>query len=246
VRSQSCSRRATKLYGTKDLLVFRKVTEPSAASVEHATPALEDHGLVAGENHPDHWQDSNLAKLRSKTLNTLAKIQHELSSTDVNPIDGTPRMQPDHQVEPIVKPAQQSKPDNTSPSKAVLPDESHNVFDTETDWRHYPRVKREEYPVFTGTRRKWRHSRRSDDATGSQHKFGKSERRERRRRRRAVWRTAIGTGIVGAGVAYFVGAAAEKSRNGGSPTGGSGNEWVKKVEKAEKEKEKEVAKWMWR
>jgi hypothetical protein len=221
------------IYGTKDLLVFRRVAKPSAASVEQATPALADHGLVAGQNHPDHWNvDSAVKPVDSKMSN-------ESASTGVNPIDGTSRMQADYMNKIIAKAAQQNNPDSTSPAKSVLPDESDNVFDTETDWRHYPRVKREEYPVFTGTRRKWRQSRRSEDATSTQHKFERREQREQRRRRRAVWRTAIGTGIVGAGVAYFVGAAAEKSRKGDSGKGG--NEWAKKIEKTEKE----GSKWMW-
>jgi hypothetical protein len=222
------------IYGTKDLLVFRRVAEPTGTDVEHVMPALEDHGLVPGQNHPDHWNVDS-------AVNPVAfKMQKESASTEVNPVDGTSRMQAEYMDKLIAKATQQNKPDNTRSVKSVLPDESHNVFDTETDWRHYPRVKREEYPVFTGTRRKWRQPRRSEDTTSSQHKFERREQRERRRRRRAVWRTAIGTGVVGAGVAYFVGAAAEKSRKGDSGKGG--NEWAKKVEKAEKE----GAKWMWR
>jgi hypothetical protein len=57
-------------------------------------------------------------------------------------------------------------------------------------------------------------------------KFERREQRERRRRRRAGWRRAIGVGVLGAGVAYFVGAAAEKSRKDGE---GKKEEWAKKV-----------------
>lgn len=71
-----------------------------------------------------------------------------------------------------------------------------------TTIRHYPRVKREEYPVFTGTNRKW----------GSSRRLNKEARRERRQRRRTVWKSMIGTGLLAGGVAYTVGSLEEKSR----------------------------------
>ena len=228
------------IHGTKDLLVFRKVANPSALEAEQVVPALEDHGLVAGENHPDHWN--------SWPTPPEARAAKETTSAGINPVDGTSPLA--HMSKPSksreLHPVEQEfvhqikrKTEAETPSKPFLPDESHNVFDMETDWRHYPRVKREEYPVFTGTRRKWRQAR--DEMSKSQRKFERQY-RERIRRRRAGWRRVVGVGVVGAGVAYFVGAAAEKSRKDGE---GRKEEWVRKVEKAERA-EQEKGRWMWK
>ena len=230
------------IHGTKDLLVFRKVADPSALEAEQGTaaPALEDHGLVAGENHPDHWN--------SWPLTREAQATKETPLTSVNPVDGTSssaqitKSSESSLTHPVEEDflLNKAKLEVEGPSKPYLPDESHNVFDAETDWRHYPRVKREEYPVFTGTRRKWRQAWQADELSRPQlKKFERREQRERRRRRRAGWRRAIGVGVVGAAVAYFVGAAAEKSRKDG---GGKKEEWAKKVEKAELE----GGWWMWK
>ena len=222
------------IYGTKDLLVFRKVAESPAAEVEPVKPALEDHGLMAG----------------GRALPTSSGNLSKGSFAGINPVDGTSATQTDYRASAIddLSTLTYKRSDGTTVTRALtpkstLPDESHNVFDTETDWRHYPRVKREEYPVFTGTRRKWRQLRSALPATERLTRSEKKEhKRERVRRRRAVWKSIIGTGVVGAGVAYFVGAAAEKSRK--SDGGRGGDEWVRKVHS--QKKEPEISRWMWK
>ena len=207
------------IYGSKDLLVLRKVNEVVAREAE-AKPALEDHGLVAGEGHPDHW---------ARFKETVKSDWNML----LNPIDGTAKTAQSAAVEtepstgnfasptgfvnhdPVVSkvtndatPAAKSEQEATKPIRSEATEE----VDQDVDWRHYPRVKREEYPVFTGTKRKWRNTDRAERLERRE-----SRRKERERRREGggsfVGR-ALGVGIVGASVAYLVGAAAEKSRKG--------------------------------
>lgn len=175
------------IFGTKDLLVFRKVKAPV---VEASNSGLEDHGLVG-----------NLKQ-------TVAEMKRR-----VNPIDGTAGSSSDLQSSNSVtnNPAAQTSPEHTADdstnsqqqSSASLAEKLQEAEDV--DYRHYPRVRREEFPVFTGTRRKWnsnhrRHSKRSE------------ERVARKERRRSMWKRVLGAGFGTATVMYFVGAAAEKSR----------------------------------
>ena len=233
------------IYGSKELLVFRKVADSGAGPTG---PALEDHGLVAGENHPDHWVFTKAP----------AKAESESASASVNPVDGTSAAAAKQELlltkERLVERLDEIA--RSTPAKEALPDESDNVFDTETDWRHYPRVKRDEFPHFTGTKRKWRSKKRHAQAVVEHsepkyeedaHKWSRARARmERQDRKSRFWRRVVGATIVFSGGAYLVGSVAEKRRKeeeAMKAAGASaGEEWAKKLEKSEKE----ASKWMWK
>ena len=93
---------------------------------------------------------------------------------------------------------------NSEPTTAVPPAELTHTPDPgaeQPDYviRHYPRVKREEYPVFTGQRRKWQG-------------FLRTQLKRERKRRARRWRWVIGSGLTFAGVAYVVGSVEERGR----------------------------------
>ncbi|KAK3719280.1 hypothetical protein LTR37_004499 [Vermiconidia calcicola] len=175
------------IFGTKDLLVFRKVKAPV---VEAANVGLEDHGLIG-----------NLKQ-------TMAEMKRR-----VNPIDGTAGSLSERLSSSSITndPAVQTSTEHTASAStnaqqqhAPAPAEIVEVAE-DVDYRHYPRVRREEFPVFTGTRRKWNSNHR-------RHSKLSEERAARKERRRSMWKRVLGAGFGTATVMYFVGAAAEKSR----------------------------------
>ena len=267
------------IYGAKDLLVFRKVKEEAAVAevegvrAEEGRVGLEDHGLAAGEGHPDHWAASpgwmDFAERYGK--------EKENEKSEVNPIDGTSSAS---KTEVETEPSRGESGSATGSVKSasdllleLLPAESkaeswkandlittsyqdllsaeskaandpttssyhdhllaNDFHDSGIHYRHYPRVKREEYPVFTGTKRKWNRERSERSKRSEKH-----ERQERRkaykefkRARGSVVRTMLGFGVGGAGVMYFVGAAAEKRRKD------HGEDWARKARELERWRE---------
>ncbi len=170
------------IHATKDLLVFRKTPDfkQKEAKEEGLKSSLEDHGLLL------------TTATKSETPANAAEDIRSIGS-GVNPVDGTTAVpfEPPH--------AELERP------SAVEPNEQTEEKDY--DIRHYPRVRREEYPVFTGTKRKWnsnhrRHAQRQE----------RDRERESKDRKKSRWRWVLGTGLGAATVAYAVGAAAERGR----------------------------------
>ena len=207
------------IFGTKDLLVFRKVKpEVAEAAAEEVEGGIEDHGLVGGIGAKKEVDD-----LREKLRG------------EVNPVDGTTR-RPEHVVEPQtgnfasptgfvnLDPIFAHERSSGIQERRTMSDvkmdggeeagprssTAHQQEEDEVDWRHYPRVRREEQH-FTGTNRKW-----SADLRRHERQQRKQDKRERRlkgkMRKKSSWRWMLGAGFGTAGVMYLVGAAAEKAR----------------------------------
>lgn len=201
------------VYGTKDLLVFKKVktTSSSSSSTEPKRQAnLADHGVVKpaiseksnatpshapgvnpidGTTYPFEPESASFASPtgfvgdRWETLASEGKVQ---SPSTVS------RLEPEPESADLKSPR---------PSYSQPADE-----DVDTDIRHYPRVKREER-VFSGSRlqRPKRHRRHYNEP--SQEEIKEMKRKWNNWRSRFRW--ALSVGIGSSVVAYCVGAAAE-------------------------------------
>ena len=190
------------IYGTQDLLVFRMVRS------EEVKVGLEEHGLVGKRRGAG-------GKGRS------------VRSLEVNPIDGTTRTVAPEQPptgnstsptgfvnhDPVFAAEEASakqastvdSADSRPPPAKLQSEEAEGEEDGGIDIRHYPRVRREEHPHFTGTHRKWNLNHR-------RHHTRKAEERLRRKQKRGIFRWMLGAGLGTAVVMYIVGSAAEKAR----------------------------------
>ncbi len=197
------------IFGTKDLLVFKKVKEPAPTVVDGGKrPALEDHGLVGPVDV--------LGSASSVNEESEPGPMRDLSSLLDATLHGTP---PSREPEPLNPELQQGfEPEAlrkltathaATPARYLEAREAENRLneDEDTVWRHYPRVRRMEQH-FTGSRKRWnsnhrRHSKR----------FEEREKDLRRKHKRSTLRWILGVGIGTATVMYLVGAAAEKARD---------------------------------
>ncbi|KAK4498950.1 hypothetical protein PRZ48_009461 [Zasmidium cellare] len=205
------------VYGTKDLLVFKKVkttSEQSSATKSEPQANLADHGVVKPSTPETTKEASSYAP-------------------GVNPIDGTTfPLEPESagfasptgfvgdRWETLASEGKAQSPSTLSkaepePETADLksPHPSYSQpadEDADTDIRHYPRVKREER-VFSGSRlqRPKKHRRHHNEPSHE-------EIREMKRKWhswRARFRWALTVGLGASAVAYCVGAAAERKEN---------------------------------
>lgn len=204
------------VYGTKDLLVFKKVktTSSSSSSTEPKRQAnLADHGVVKptasdignpasphapgvnpidGTTYPLEPESASFASPtgfvgdRWETLASEGKVQSPSTVSKAEPEQESADLKSPH------------------PSYSQPADE-----DVDTDIRHYPRVKREER-VFSGSRlqRPKRHRRHHNEP--SQEEIKEMKRKWNNWRSRFRW--ALSVGIGSSVVAYCVGAAAEQKQ----------------------------------
>ena len=197
------------VYGAKDLVVLRKLKELQGGGRQQESPVkqepgIEDHGVITSQSPNVESQKNdanNITKTASSTVNPIdgtagvhsapsseSKAREAVEESDVEYYNVSDRAQSGHvEIE------------DAYPQPVRDPLSDHANYDTNgDDWeiKHYPRVKREEYPVFTGTRRKWR----------------PISRKQKKKGKRAVW-WMVKVGAGAAGVAYLVGAAAEKGRS---------------------------------
>ncbi|KAF2217694.1 hypothetical protein CERZMDRAFT_104292 [Cercospora zeae-maydis SCOH1-5] len=171
------------IYGTKDLLVFRKAkstTEPAKSDAE-STPALEDYGLVAP------------ASVEPAAASSAPKI---------NPVDKTGYEEPatGSFASPTGFVGDRWEHEAAAQSSKELKAAAH----VDADVRHYPRITRQEQ-VFSGGRLQ---NTKKDRNTRNEEK--EQRRKYRSWRQSAKW--ALISGFGASAVAYSIGAAAEKSR----------------------------------
>ncbi|PPJ52860.1 hypothetical protein CBER1_11508 [Cercospora berteroae] len=173
------------IYGTKDLLVFRKAksTIEAAKPAPESTPAFEDHGLVAS---------------------TAIKPTAAASAPKINPVDKTGYEEPATGSFASPTGFVGDRWEHEAAQK-----ETSAAADEETEIKHYPRVTRQEQ-VFSGTRLK-----SSSSSSTKKDRTAKNEEKEQRRKYRswrqsAKW--ALFSGLGAGAVAYSIGAAAESSR----------------------------------
>ncbi|PIA92552.1 hypothetical protein CB0940_04094 [Cercospora beticola] len=170
------------IYGTKDLLVFRKAksTTEAATPAPESTPAFEDHGLVAP------------AAVEPTAAESAPKI---------NPVDKTGYEEPATGSFASPTGFVGDRWEHEAAQKEAAADE-------DTEIKHYPRVTRQEQ-VFSGTRLKSSSSStKKDRSTKNEEK--EQRRKYRSWRQSAKW--ALFSGLGAGTVAYSIGAAAESSR----------------------------------
>lgn len=202
------------IYGTRDLLVFKKVKKPVAQAKEadkaiagEVSTTLQDHGLVkpmknalaqeAADLHdkfppmPKKAKDYDPTSIENGNLMPYEAVLAKEAAEAYDTAN-------ERTVNPI---------DGTSKSNLPPPSSGDKGVQTSTgadyEIKHYPRVRREE-PVFTGTRSKWndRHDRHGRRTSGA----------EREEKRRGALRWMLSVGFSAAALTYIVGVAAESAR----------------------------------
>ncbi|CAK4033391.1 Hypothetical predicted protein [Lecanosticta acicola] len=182
------------IYGTKDLLVFRKVRQAPEAAIAKSEDAesLQDHGLFksADENPPANY-------------------------AGVNPIDGT-----SHPVEPstgsFASPTGfvgdrwfsegQAQSPSTVANMSKLERQPAEEATEDLEFKHYPRVKREER-VYSGSRLQKQQAKQRKSHSAHEQRRSDGAREESAG---AGWkRVALSAATMG-GVCYAVGAAVER------------------------------------
>ncbi|TKA31326.1 hypothetical protein B0A50_02171 [Salinomyces thailandicus] len=242
------------IYGTRDLLVFKKVMSSSPAPAKQADAAfaqasLVDHGLIKpkensmAEDAANYYEEygSKSEKTYDPTSvengklmpyeNAMAQeaaqaYDHARKYPPINPIDGTSGSTHITEVstgnfasttgfvnhDPVF---------SSEDSRSVMDDnggatvegattelKSARDQEKEDEYKHYPRVRREE-AVFSGSRRKW------NDRQERHHRRSQQEQQRNRSHRKpggglVAWVFKVGVGA--AAVSYVIGVAAEYSR----------------------------------
>jgi len=202
------------IYGTRDLLVFKKVKQHDTqlkaveeAITEDVSTTLHDHGLI---RPMEKTLVQEAVDFYDKFPSTLKKAKEydptSIENGDLMPYEAVLAKEAanaydtarEKAVNPIDGTFKSDPPSSSSSNEAVQ-------ASTEGDYgiKHYPRVRREER-IFTGTRRKWndRHERHHQRTLGT----------ETEKKRRSALRWMVSVGFSAAALTYIVGVAAEAAR----------------------------------
>ncbi|KAF2159331.1 hypothetical protein M409DRAFT_60914 [Zasmidium cellare ATCC 36951] len=202
------------VYGTKDLLVFKKVkttSETSAVASPESQTNLADHGVVK----PTAPETSNEITPHAPGVNPIDGTTYPLEPESAGFASPTgfvgDRWETLASEGKVQSPSTVSKPE-AEPESAELksPHPSYSQpadEDAEIDIRHYPRVKREER-VFSGSRLQRPKKQRRHHHEPSQEQVREMKRKWHSWRARFRWALSVGVGA--SFVAYCIGAAAER------------------------------------